>query len=57
MDHSKPLCKDLKLRKIHDVLESDIIKFFYKFSRNELTKSVSSQFNLAHEVHTRNTRT
>ena len=54
-DHSTPLFKDLKLLKLHDVLESEIIKFFYKFSRNELLKLVSSKFNLVHEVHTRNT--
>ena len=30
--------------------------FFYKFSRNELPKSVCSVFNLDHEVHTCNTR-
>ena len=52
-DHSNPFFKDLKLR---DVLESEIIKFFYKFSRNELPKSVCNIFNLVHEVHTCNTR-
>ena len=55
-DHSNPLFKDLKLLKLCDVLESEIIKFFFKFSRNELPKSVCSIFNLVHEVHTRNTR-
>ena len=55
-DHSNPLFKDLKLLKLRDVLESEIIKFFYKYSRNELPKSVCSIFNLVHEVHTRNTR-
>ena len=55
-DHSNPLFKNLKLLKLRDVLESEIIKFFYKFSRNELPKSVCSIFNLVHEVHTRNTR-
>ena len=55
-DHSNPLFKDLKLLKLCDVLESEIIKFFYKFSRNELPKSVSSIFNLVYEVLTRNTR-
>ena len=55
-DRSNPLFKDLKLLKLHDVLESEIIKFFYKFSRNELPKSVCSKFNLVHKVHTRNTR-
>ena len=55
-DRSNPLFKDLKLLKLRDVLESEIIKFFYKFSRNELPKSVCSIFNLVHEVHTRNTR-
>ena len=49
------LFKDLKLLKLHDVLESEIIKFFYKFSRNEFPKSVCSIFNLVHEVHSRNT--
>ena len=38
--------KDLKLLKLRDVSESVIIKFFYKFSRNELPKSVRSIFNL-----------
>ena len=37
-------------------LKWEIIKFFYKFSRNELPKSVYSKFNLIHEVHSRNTR-
>ena len=55
-DHSNPLFKDLKLLKLPDVLESEVIKFFYNFSRNELPKSVCSQFNLVHEVGTRNTR-
>ena len=41
---------------VRDVLGSEIIKFFYKFSRNELPKSIWSIFNLVHEVHTRNTR-
>ena len=53
-DHSNPLLKDLKLLKLRDVLESEIIKTFYKFSRNEVAKSVCSIFNLVHEVHTRN---
>ena len=35
-DHSNPLFKDLKLHKLHDALELEIIKFFYKFVRNEL---------------------
>ena len=55
-NHSNPLFKDLKLLKLHEALESEVIKFFYKFSRNELPKSVCSQFNLVHEVHTRTTR-
>ena len=38
------------------VLKSEIIKSFYKFSRNEMPKSVCSQFNLVHEVYTCNTR-
>ena len=54
-DHSNPLFKNLKLLKLRDVLESEIIKFFYKYSRNELPKSVCSNI-LVHEVHTRNTR-
>ena len=37
-------------------MESEIIKFFYKLSTNELPKSVCSKFNLVHEIHTRNTR-
>ena len=55
-DHSTPFFKDLKLLKLRDVLESEIIKFLYKFSRNELPKSVCNIFNLVHEVHTCNTR-
>ena len=55
-DHSNPLFKDLKLHKLHDALKSEIIKFFYKFARNELPKSVCSQFYLVHEVHICNTR-
>ena len=43
------------LTKLNDVLESEIIKFFYKFSRNELPKSVCSIFNLVHKVHACNT--
>ena len=35
-DHSNPLFKDLKLLKLHDVLKSEVITFFHKFSRNEL---------------------
>ena len=38
------------------VLKSEIIKSFYKFARNEMPKSVCSQFNLVHEVYTCNTR-
>ena len=53
-DHSNPLFKDLKLLKLCNILESEIMKFFYKFSRNELPKSVCSIFNVVHEVHTRN---
>ena len=52
--------KDLKLLKLRDVLESEIINFFYKFSRNELPKSVSSIFNLVqtyeNELQTPDTR-
>ena len=55
-DHSNPLFKHRKLLKLRDVLESEIIKFFYMFSRNELPKSVCSKYNLVHEVHTRNAR-
>ena len=55
-DPSNSLFKDLKLLKPRNVLESEIIRFFYKFSRNELPKSECSIFNLVHEVHTRNTR-
>ena len=53
---SNPLFKDLKLLKLHNVLESGIIKFFYKFSRIELPKSVCRKLNLVHKVRTRNTR-
>ena len=49
-----PLFKDLKLLKLHDVLESEIITFFCKSSRNELAKSVCSKSNLVYKVHTRN---
>ena len=55
-DHSNPLFRDLKLLKLHDILESEIIKFFFKFSRNELPESVCSLFNLVDEIHTRSTR-
>ena len=55
-DHSNLLFKGLKLLKRHDVLESEIIKFFCRFSRNEMSKLLCSQFNLVHEVHTCNTR-
>ena len=55
-DHSNPLFKDLQLLKLRDDLESEIKIIFYKFSRNELPKSVCSVFNLDHEVHTRNRR-
>ena len=48
--------KDHKLLKLRDILELEIITFFYNFSINELPKSVCSIFNLVHEVHTRNTR-
>ena len=37
-DHSNPLFKNLKLLKFRDILESEIIKFFYKFSRYDLPK-------------------
>ena len=47
--------KDHKLLKLRDILELEIITFFYNFSINELPKSVCSIFNLVHEVHTRNT--
>ena len=53
--HKDHINKNLKLLKLHDVLKSEVIKCFYKFSRNELLKLVCSQFNLVHEVHTRNT--
>ena len=52
-DHSNPLFKDVKLLKLHDVLESEIIKFFYKFSRNELIyipRMSTSQFG-NHSLH------
>ena len=50
-DHSNPLFKDLKL-----LTNFRCHKTYKKFSRNELPKSVRSQFNLVDEVHTRNTR-
>ena len=55
-DHSNPLFSNLKLLELRHVLESEVIKFFYNFSRNELPSSVYNQFNLVHNVHTRNTR-
>ena len=55
-DYNNPLFKDLMLLKLHNVLESEVIHFYYKFSGNELPKSVLSQFNLVHEVHTPNSR-
>ena len=51
-DHSNLLFKDLMLLKLCNVLQSEIIKFFYKFSRNELSNSVCSKFHLVREVHT-----
>ena len=51
-DHSNPLFKDLRFLKLYKVLESEVIKFFYKFSTSELPKSGFSQFNLVHVVHT-----
>ena len=53
--HSNLLFKDLKLLELYDVLELEVIKFLCKFSRKKLPKSVCSQFNVVHEVHTRNT--
>ena len=50
-DHSNPLFRDLDLLKLPDILESEIIKFFYKFSSNKLPKSVCNQVCLVHEVH------
>ena len=50
-----PLFKDLKLLKLPDILESEVMRVFCIFSRNELPKSVCGQFNLVHEVHTRDT--
>ena len=35
--------------------DSEVIKFFYRFSKSELPKSIGSKFNLVDEVHTRNT--
>ena len=51
-DHSNLLFKDLKLLNLPHILESKVIKFFYKFSGKELPKSVCNQLNLVHEVYT-----
>ena len=51
-DHSNLLFKDLKLLKLPHILESKVIKFFYKFSGKELPRSVCNQLNLVHEVYT-----
>ena len=48
--------KDHRFLKLYKVLESEVIKFFYKFSTSELPKSGFSQFNLVHVVHTCKTR-
>ena len=55
-DHSNSLFKDLQLHKRHHVFESEIIKSFSKFLKNELPKSLCSNFNLVHEVLTCNTQ-
>ena len=55
-DLCNSLFKDLKLLEFHDVFESEVIKSFYTFSSNELAKSISSQFNLVHEIHICGTR-
>ena len=55
-DHSNAFFRDLKLLKLHDILESDFFIYFIKFSRTELPELACSQFNPVHEVHTRNTR-
>ena len=56
-DRSNPLFKDLKFLKLHDVLKSELIKFFYKFSKiSYQNQYVVNQFYLVHEVHTRDIR-
>ena len=52
-NQSNSLLKNLKLLKVPDILELEVIKFFYLFSRFDLPKSVCSQCNLVHKVHTR----
>ena len=47
--HFNSLFKDLQLLKLPVILELEVIKFFYTFSRNKLPKSVCSQFNVVHE--------
>ena len=49
---SYPSLRDLKLLKFPDILETEVVKYFVKFSRNVLPELVRSQFNLADEVHT-----
>ena len=56
LDHCNSLYRDPKLFKLPDILKSGVINFFYQSSKNELSKSVCSKFNLVHEVHTRDTR-
>ena len=50
---SNPLLTDIKLLKLYvGILESEFVKYFLKFSGNELPELVCSQFKLAHEAHT-----
>ena len=49
---SYPLLRDLKLLRLPDILETEVVKYFVKFYRNVLPELVRSQFNLADEVHT-----
>ena len=49
-------CLNLKIFKLPGISESDTINFFHVLSRNELPKSVCSQFSLVHEVYTCDTR-
>ena len=51
---NNPLLRDLKLLKLPGILESEFVKYFLKFSGNELPELVCTQLKLAHEVHTHN---
>ena len=57
IDRSNALLRDLKLLKLHDILESDFFIYSFKFSSIELPELACCQFNPVHEVlHTRDTR-